>query len=318
MSSISQLGLGTAALGRPQYINLRQEKVQTSDLETFRQNGFQVLEKAYQSGIRYFDTAPGYGMAEGLLFEWLQSKNDASIQVATKWGYTYVANFDPDAKIHEIKEHSLTKLNEQWETSKAFATHLKVYQIHSATLETGVLENDAILNRLASLKNEHDIKIGISTTGANQVEVIKKAMEVRIDGRSLFDAFQVTYNILDQSLMGVLERLLPEERSIIVKEAMANGRLFRNKNYSHYDGLYDLMETLARKYNVGVDAIALNFCLRNIPHGVVLSGASNSDQIIDNMKAITFELDDLEIDKLINYKVDETHYWKERKRLAWS
>ena len=64
-----------------------------------------------------------------------------SIEIATKWGYTYTANFDANATVHEVKEHSLSKLNEQWNFSKQLLPYLKVYQIHSATLETGVLEN---------------------------------------------------------------------------------------------------------------------------------------------------------------------------------
>ncbi len=66
-----------------------------------------VLDTAYKAGIRHFDTAAGYGLAEDLLIEWLELKNDSSITVSTKWGYTYVANFNPDAKEHEVKEHSL-------------------------------------------------------------------------------------------------------------------------------------------------------------------------------------------------------------------
>ena len=64
-----RLGLGTAALGRPQYINVRQKNSDTSNLETFRKHSFSVLEEAYHLGIRYFDTAPGYGLAEELLLE---------------------------------------------------------------------------------------------------------------------------------------------------------------------------------------------------------------------------------------------------------
>ena len=104
-----KLGLGTAALGRPQYINVRQHTTQNSDLETFRKQSFAVLEDAYNLGVRYFDTAPGYGLAEELVLEWLQTKKDNSIEVATKWGYTYTANFDANATIHEMKEHSLSK-----------------------------------------------------------------------------------------------------------------------------------------------------------------------------------------------------------------
>jgi len=318
MSLISQLGLGTAALGRPHYINVRQEKSLDQDLKAFKQHGLNLLEEAYELGVRYFDTAPGYGIAEQLVLEWLKTKNDKTIQVATKWGYTYVANFDANAKVHEVKEHSLTKLNEQWEVSKALLPYLKVYQIHSTTIETGVLENEAILNRLAFLKNEHGLEIGITTTGTNQVEVIKKAMDIEVEGEPLFDAFQVTYNILDQSLNGISDMLIREGRSIIVKEALANGRLFRNKNYAQYDAIYDFMESLAVKYKVGVDAIALNFCVQTMPGQIVLSGAANKKHVEDNVKMATFTMNDEDIGGLSKFRIDERSYWEERKRLGWT
>lgn len=311
------IGLGTAALGRPQYINLRQETFKM-DLKSFREQSFSVLERAYQLGVRYFDTAPGYGLAENLLLEWLITKNDSSIQIATKWGYTYIANFDSNAKIHEIKEHSLEKLNEQWQVSKAFLPNLKVYQVHSATLETGVLENKAILERLAFLKNEYQIEIGITTTGANQTEVIKKALDVSVNGEQLFDAFQVTYNVLDQSLKAVSKELIRQNKRIIIKEALANGRLFRNARYNHYLKLYDVLEEISKKHNVGVDVIALKFCEQTIVKSLVLSGVSNIVHLESNLKADTVILSEDDISMLKNFKIDKTNYWQERKQLQWN
>jgi aryl-alcohol dehydrogenase-like predicted oxidoreductase len=312
------VGLGTAALGRPQYINLRQKERTSSDIEVFRRQSFSVLEDAYKLGIRYFDTAPGYGLAEELLLDWLQTKNDESIQIGTKWGYTYVADFDAKAKIHEIKEHSLEKLNEQWENSKAFLPRLKVYQIHSATLDTGVLENEAILNRLAFLKNEYNFEIGITTTGANQVEVLKKALDASVEGNQLFDAFQVTYNMLDQSLYGISSELQKQNKKIIIKEALANGRVFRNTKYSHYNELYATLESLANKYNVGVDAISLRFCEQTIAGSIILSGASNTKQLEENLKVDLFHLSENELEKLKAFQVNTEFYWQERKQLSWN
>ena len=318
MKSINNLGLGTAALGRPQYINLRQDNRVAPDLEIFKQNGMSVLEKAYQAGIRYFDTAPGYGLAESLVLEWLRTKDDDSIKIGTKWGYTYVANFNPNAKVHEIKEHSLKKLNEQWKVSKNFLPHLKIYQIHSATLESGVLHNEEVLDRLAFLKAEYNMKIGITTTGPNQIEVIKKALDIGVENRSLFDSFQVTYNILDQSLKNISTNLLNQGKSIIVKEALANGRLFRNSKYGHYNDLYTFMEKLANKYKVGVDAISLNFCSTTMPKSIVLSGVSDNIQLDQNVKVATFQLTEEEIHRLIEFRVKEEFYWNERKELIWN
>ena len=313
-----KLGLGTAALGRPQYINVRQKNSKNSDLDTFKKHSFSVLEAAYNSGIRYFDTAPGYGLAEELVLEWLRTKDDRSIEVATKWGYTYTANFNENATVHEVKEHSVSKLNEQWNFSRQLLPYLKVYQIHSATLETGVLENTEILERLAFLKREHNLKIGLTTTGTNQVEVIKKALTVLVDGEQLFDLFQVTYNFLDQSLLAISKELISQNKSIVIKEALANGRVFRNKNYPQYNKMYATLEDLAQKHNVGVDAISLKYCEQTIPKSVILSGASATSQLKENLKINSFSLSSNEIEILNSFKVTPEFYWSERKQLQWN
>ncbi len=313
-----KLGLGTAALGRPQYINVRQKNSKNSDLDTFKKHSFLVLEAAYNSGIRYFDTAPGYGLAEELVLEWLRTKDDKSIEIATKWGYTYTANFNKNATVHEVKEHSISKLNEQWNFSRQLLPYLKVYQIHSATLETGVLENTEVLERLAFLKREHNLKIGLTTTGTNQVEVIKKALAVLVDGEQLFDLFQVTYNFLDQSLLAISKELISQNKSIVIKEALANGRVFRNKNYPQYNKMYATLEDLAQKHNVGVDAISLKYCEQTIPKSVILSGASATSQLKENLKINSFSLSSNDIEILNSFKVTPEFYWSERKQLQWN
>jgi aryl-alcohol dehydrogenase-like predicted oxidoreductase len=313
-----KIGLGTAALGRPQYINVRQHTAKNSDLETFRKQSFAVLEDAYNLGVRYFDTAPGYGLAEELVLEWLQTKEDSSIEVATKWGYTYIANFDANATVHEVKEHSLAKLKEQWNFSKKLLPYLKVYQIHSATLETGVLKNTDVLNHLVFLKKEHNLKIGLTTTGANQLEVIKKALEVSVEGHQVFDLFQVTYNFLDQSLQEISAELIRQNKQIIIKEALANGRIFKNHAYPHYNEMYKTVERLSKKHSVGVDAISLKYCEQTITNSIVLSGASTSEQLKENLKLHTFTLSNNDIDILNGLKVTPDFYWTERKKLGWN
>ncbi len=312
----TSIGLGTAALGRPHYINIRQEETEALTLEKFRNKGFKTLETAYEQGIRYFDTAPGYGLAEELLIDWVNTKNDPSIEIATKWGYTYTANFDPDATQHEVKEHSLSKLNEQWEQSKKLFPYLKIYQIHSATFESGVLQNQEVLQRLSELKQKYNIMIGITTSGSNQIDVIKKTLDIEIDNQILFDVYQVTYNILDQSIYKIAHLL--NKKNIIIKEALANGRLFPNNTFNHYMDLYRVLQELANKYKVGADAIALRFCIDTLSPFKVLSGASNDGHISENLKTETFILEADEIKKLQSFHTTSESYWKERKKLPWN
>ncbi|MBG7631315.1 MAG: aldo/keto reductase [Bacteroidetes bacterium] len=314
----NHIGLGTAAIGRPQYINIKKEDSEIFNKTKFKQQGIHVLETAYNKGIRYFDTAPGYGMAQEILLEWLNTKKDKSIEVATKWGYSYVANFDPNAIINEVKDHSLQKLLSQWEKSKELMPNLTTYQIHSATFETGVLDNEEVLYKLAELKDHFQLKIGITTSGSNQVEILKKSLDITVNGTQLFDAFQVTYNMLDQSLLNIAEEMNANGKRIIIKEALANGRIFRNKNYANYNPLYNTLEALATKYKVGVDAIALRFCIDTVNPFMVLSGASAAFQISENLKANQFEIEKQDIDLLKSFKVAPNDYWNERKKLSWN
>lgn len=316
--STNPIGLGTAAIGRPQYINIRQEATTAFSLASFRQKGIATLDEAYAQGVRYFDTAPGYGMAEELLIDWLATKDDPTIELATKWGYTYVANFDPQATQHEVKEHSLAKLNEQWLQSQQLLPALTSYQIHSATFATGVLENQAILERLAELKALHGLHIGLSTTGANQREVLEKSLSVEVAGQPLFDLFQVTFNIFDQSLASLIQEANAAGKRVVIKEGLANGRIFTNTNYPHYQAAYEQLAKLAQKYEVGVDAVALRFCLDSIPVFKVLSGAAQDNHLHGNLLANTFRLREEEVKTLQTLAVNRNAYWAERKQLAWN
>ena len=313
------LGLGTAAIGRPQYINIRQQQSTAPFyLEKFKAKGKDVLETAYQKGVRYFDTAPGYGLAEQLLLDWVRGKADKSIEIATKWGYTYIANFDANATQHEVKEHSLSKLNEQWAVSQQLMPFLSTYQIHSATLDTGVLDNPAILERLAYLKSEFNLLIGITTSGTNQTIILRKALAIEIAGQPLFDVFQVTYNLFDQSLAELSEDISATDRRIVVKEALANGRVFPNKKFPHYRMVYQNLETLAYKYKVGIDAIALRFCMDSLMPFKVLSGAAEMGHLSENLKANDFQLSKQDLLALKKLQITPKKYWTERKQLRWN
>ena len=134
---------------------------------------------------------------------WLETKSPeetADIVVGSKWGYTYTADWQIDTKEHEVKEHSVENLEKQWQESRdILGNHLNLYQIHSATLETGVLENRPILTKLAELKAE-GICIGLSLSGEKQAQTLEKALDVRVDGEKLFDTVQATYNVLEPSV----------------------------------------------------------------------------------------------------------------------
>ena len=317
--SNTKIGLGLAALGRPDYINIRSEHDVDKSIEGFKTNALNVLDASYNLGIRDFDVAPSYGFGEQFLLEWHTSRQHKDVNLSTKFGYTYIANWEVGfSGKHEIKEHSLNKLNEQWEVSKALLPNLKIYQIHSATLDSGVLQNKDVLSRLHELKKENHLKIGITSSGTAQVKIIEEAQNIVLDDEDLFDSYQVTFNIFEQSCFDISKQLIDKGKTIIIKEALANGRVFRNSNFPEYKSVYDYLEQLSNKYAVGIDAIAIRFIIDVLEPSIVLSGGSNSIQIEQNLKALDFKLDHKDVLKLKSFAVSPNNYWKERSDLKWN
>ncbi|GGF47298.1 aldo/keto reductase [Echinicola rosea] len=315
----TQIGLGMAALGRPEYININPSDQREKSEAAFFRHTLNVLDEAYKSGIRYFDTAASYGKGESFLLNWHQTRKHQDVMFGSKWGYTYAADWKLGYEgKHEIKEHSLEKLEEQWSYSQKLCPALGIYHIHSATIASGVLEDEAVLEKLAEIKRSSEILIGLSSSGAEQQEVLEQAMDIAVDDTPLFETFQVTFNVLEQSTLPFLEHAQTNGVKIIVKEALANGRIFPNDAYPHYKKAYTYLSELAAKYQVGIDAIALRFCMDKIHPAYVLSGASTVSQLTANLKANTFQLSEDELDTLSRFAVMPKDYWQERSQLEWS
>jgi aryl-alcohol dehydrogenase-like predicted oxidoreductase len=313
----TSLGLGLAAIGRPDYINIRSQQPDKSR-PVFKQNSFKVLDEAYRLGIRHFDVAASYGYGEQFLLEWLSKRKHNDVSCSTKWGYTYMANWKIGySGKHEIKEHSLEKLNEQWSYSKQFLPWLTIYQIHSATIESGVLDNAPVLERLQAIKNKYKIKIGISTSGPGQKDVIEKAETIVLEDAPLFDAYQVTYNLLEQSVFESLQNLISKGKIVIIKEALANGRLFRNNDYPNYTEVYKVLDTVSREFNMSVDAIALKFIIDTLEPNLILSGAANPVELQSNTTCMNIELSPSVLERLKGLQIDSEYYWSERSCLPW-
>jgi aryl-alcohol dehydrogenase-like predicted oxidoreductase len=307
---VSRLGLGLAALGRPGYINLGHDDDLAGrlDVPEMERHAHSVLEAAYDAGIRYLDAARSYGRAEAFLAAWLERRRLApgTVTVGSKWGYTYTAGWRVDADQHEVKDLSLSTLRRQLAESRALlGPHLRLYQIHSATLESGVLDDRAVLDELARLR-ETGLAIGLTVTGPSQRRTLEHALEL---GR--FDAVQATWNLLERSAAPALAAAHSAGLGVIVKEALANGRLTERGDVS------PLRQTAERR-RVTPDALALAAAMAQPWADVVLSGAATVEMLRSNLAAVGLEIDerlDAELAALVEAP-DE--YWERRAALPWN
>jgi len=319
---VTKMGLGMAAMGRPGYINLghADDLKRDYDADAMEERAFTVLDAAYAAGVRYFDAARSYGRGEAFLAHWLHSRqvDSQSVGIGSKWGYTYTADWKVNAQHHEIKEHSLAVLNRQWDESWALlGSYLDLYQIHSATLESGVMQNHDVLSRLAELKAE-GVAIGFSVSGPRQADVIAEGMKQMIDGVPLFDCVQATWNILEPSSGDILAEAHARGVGIIVKEALANGRLTPRNQSAEFHPQMEMLQAQAGRLGTTVDALALSAVLRQPWVDVVLSGAATLEHLHSNLAAIDVS-GDADLDAVLTSMPEEPEvYWDIRSNLAWN
>jgi len=317
---VSRMGLGLAALGRPGYINLGHASDLEKDysVEGMQLRAHSVLDEAWELGVRYFDAARSYGLAESFLGSWLQTRSAGGASVGSKWGYRYTADWKVAAEKHEIKEHSLSMLNQQVDESRSLLSdRIGLYQIHSATEESGVLKNLPVLSRLRELK-ETGWAIGLSVSGPRQADTIMEALGVLVDGERLFDSVQATWNLFERSAGKALAQAHESGVGVIVKEGLANGRLTERNRETEFLSKGRSLTELARSKGVGIDALALATVLAQPWVDTVLSGASTAEQLRSNARALDVVVEDEMLLAVKDLEESSEDYWGKRTELSWN
>ena len=125
------------------------------------------------------------------------------------------------------------------------------------------------------------MRVGVSTSGPRQADAVRRALAVTVDGEPLFTSFQSTWNVLEPSAGAALAEAAAAGARVIVKEAVANGRLA--------PGGADPRRAPRRgargRRDTTVDALAIAAALAQPWAWRVLSGAVDSAQVASNAAA---------------------------------
>ncbi len=297
----SQIGLGLAALGRPGYINLGHDEdlPPGREVDDLRRRTHELLEQAWQAGVRYFDAARSYGLAEVFLGEWLTPERRSQLTIGSKWGYTYVADWRHDADTHEVKDHSLATFERQWpETLQALGGKPDFYLVHSLTSDSPALEDAKLLDRLHELADS-GVRVGLSTSGPRQAETLRKALDLETP----FTAVQSTRNVLEPSAGEALAEAHGAGWFVVVKEAVANGRLTAKAGETPFN-------SFATQHGVAPDSLAIGAAAAQPWVDVVLSGATTAEQLTSNLAPVVQG-------PLSEFAQKPYEYWSERSALPW-
>jgi aryl-alcohol dehydrogenase-like predicted oxidoreductase len=313
-----RLGIGLAALGRPAYITAgrRNDLGGRRAVEDLRARTFAVLDAAHAAGVRYVDAARSYGRAEEFLSAWLAARPDVDdVEIGSKWGYRYVGDWRLDAAVHEVKDHSVDAFRAQWaQTAALLGGRVAAYHVHSATLDTGVLD-DVDLHRALARLRDTGVRVGISTSGPHQGDAVRRALAVEVDGTPLFTSFQSTWNLLETSAEPALAEAASAGARVIVKEALANGRLAPGGADS---AAAHRAAELATALGTTVDRLAIAAALHRPWAWRVLSGAVEPAQLTSNVAAAELVMPADLADELPSLAGDPDAYWAARSARPWT
>ena len=319
---VTPLGIGLAAIARPGYITLGRAQdlpaERTPDAMYARVAA--VLDAARAAGLRYVDVARSYGHAEAFLARWLAERGvtRGTLVAGSKWGYRYTAGWQVEAAVHEHKELSVERFTTQLrESREVLGPWLDLYEIHSATVESGCLEDERLLAALVAGRRRGDYRaLGFTLSGITSARALELGLAARVDGERVFDVVQATFNVLEPSLASGLRAAHDAGVGVIAKEVFANGRL-TDANVRAADAAI-LARLRAAMPGIPLDQAAVAFVLAHPFVDVALSGAATVEQLTSHVAATRTPCPPTTLAALAPLAEAPERYWATRAELPWS
>ena len=202
---ISPLGFGAFKIGRNQGIKYAQSYELPSEDEVSL-----LLNGVLDLGINYIDTAPAYGLSEQRIGKAIAHRKDEFV-LSTKVGENFAkgeSRFDfSDQGVRDSISRSRERLR---------VAAIDLVFVHSDGNDLGVINQTDVISALGDLKTQGEIRaIGFS---GKTVEGARAALDWA-------DAIMVEYHLDDLSHSGVIAEAAQRGVGIIVKKALASGRL---------------------------------------------------------------------------------------------
>lgn len=199
---------------------------------TDRQVGIDLLRRAYDLGITFYDTADTYddGGAETILAEAFTPFQRSQMTIATKFGYDiYNSVADPNQRERPQNwEPSYLRFAVEKSLERLGTDHIGFYQMHNPRI--GDLQRDDLLAELESLKQEGKIRTYGATLGPaiNDRQIDETAYIIE---HTKMDAIQIIYNLFEQQIgYPNFEKATENGKGFLARVPHASGLLEGNLN----------------------------------------------------------------------------------------
>jgi len=241
-----ELGLGIIGLGKPWG--------HIPSVVPPERDAIELLQFAYSTGIRYFDSAPSYGIAEerlGIFLSTLDREQRSQLRIATKFG----EHWDADRQEPYV-DHSYDALQRSLDGSLRQLGRIDILQLHKTTPE-------ALLSADLERAWQYARSVGISMFGASVSDLESAAIVI---GRGEYTCIQLPFNRANRKF------------SDTIVEANAKGLwIATNRPFAMGEMLYG-------EHPVS-HAEAFRFVRDCQFNGVILTGTKSQQHLAENWRA---------------------------------
>ena len=273
----SKLILGTVQFGLNYGINNTIGKMSEDKV-------FELLENAYDLGIKTLDTAEAYGNAHSVISNF-HKQSKKRFNIISKYSSS---NFDyPIDLVERIRVHC----------SNFNINYLEGYMFHSYNDFKMNINNDP--NVLDNIKNSGLVKkTGVSVYANDEIEDLLNFKNINL--------IQLPFNLFDNEYQRkeILEKAKKRNVEIHTRSVFLQGLFFKDIN-TLTNCLLPLKNNLSKlslilkNYNISMDSLALNYPLNKTYIDKVLIGVDSLEQLKNNIKAT-----ENDFDKSIYEKID--------------
>ena len=271
--------LGTVQMGLDYGINNTNGQVSL-------ENSHEILEYAFNHGIRILDSAEAYGNAHEVIGSFHKNHPDKIFEIITKLPHQF------DAAISD-------KVNK-------YLADLEVFQLYALLFHSfsSYKENVDNFKVLTKLKDSGKIKhIGVSVYTNEEIEEVILNDDV--------DIIQLPFNLFDNSnLRGdILEKAKAKGKTIHTRSALLQGLFFKdinsgNKTVQSLKNEMLYLSNISKTSKAPIVQLALNYCLQQTTIDNVLIGVDSKQQLEDNIESLNHIIEDEIINEINNIKVD--------------